>query len=139
MLDANCRFNEDQAMAIAKELDRLNFVWFEEPVPGGQIDIYTKICASVDMPISGGETLTTQEQFRPYLDKKAYDIVQPDAGICGITELLRIAELASHYGVDLCPHSWHNGLMCMAHVQVMAALPLQHRLPKAIQAVGIMW
>jgi len=123
MLDANCRFTEDQAIVVAKELDKLNFAWFEEPIPGNQIDGYARISASVDMPISGGETLTTQEQFRPYLDKKAYDIVQQDVGICGITEGMRIALTADRYGVGTCPHNWHNGLMTMANAHFVASLP----------------
>ena len=56
------------------------------------------------------------------MEKGAYGIVQPDAGIAGITECLRIAEAAERYGVDFAPHSWHNGLMCMAHAHLMAAL-----------------
>jgi len=31
--------------------------------------------------------------------------------------------MAHHYGVDCCPHSWHNGLMCMANAHAVAALP----------------
>jgi L-alanine-DL-glutamate epimerase-like enolase superfamily enzyme len=127
MLDGGLRWSEDEAMTIAKELDRLDFAWFEEPIARENIDGYARLCAAVEMPISGGETFHTVEQFRPYLEKKAYDIVQPDAGICGITELLRIAEVADRHGVDLIPHSWHNGLMCMAHAHAIAALPLQHR------------
>ena len=38
-------------------------------------------------------------------------------------ELLRIAEMADRYGVDLCPHSWHNGLMAMEHAHYVAGLP----------------
>jgi L-alanine-DL-glutamate epimerase-like enolase superfamily enzyme len=75
------------------------------------------------MAITGGESFTTLEQFRPYLDQKALDIVQPDVAICGITEAMRIAEVASRYGVDTCPHSWHNGLMCVEHAHYVAALP----------------
>ncbi|HGJ65647.1 TPA: mandelate racemase/muconate lactonizing enzyme family protein [bacterium] len=124
MLDANCRLTEDQALQIAKELARLNFVWFEEPIPANQINGYARLCASVDMPISGGETLTTTEQFRPYLDNKAYGIVQQDAGICGITEGINIAKMAyEQYGVKTCPHNWHNGLMTMANAHFVASLP----------------
>lgn len=123
ILEGNCRFTEEQAAAIAKELDRLNFTWFEEPIPREQIDGYTRLCAATRIPISGGEGFTTLEQFRPYLDKKAYDIVQPDAGICGITEALRIGKMAHRFGVDLIPHSWHNGLMAMANAHLVAALP----------------
>jgi L-alanine-DL-glutamate epimerase-like enolase superfamily enzyme len=75
------------------------------------------------MPITGGETFTTLEEFRPYLERRAYDIVQQDAGLCGITEAMRIAQMADRYGVDVCPHSWHNGLMAMANAHLVAALP----------------
>lgn len=123
MLDGNGRLTEEQASVVARELDRLGFTWFEEPIPSDQIDGYARLCAAVDLPITGGESFTTLEQFRPYFEKRAYDIVQQDAGLCGITEAVRIAEVARRYGVDVCPHSWHNGLMAMANGHVVASLP----------------
>ena len=123
VLDGNQRLSEGQAMTIAKELDRLSFAWFEEPIPQTDVDGYARLNRAVELPITGGEQFTTVEQFRPYLEKRAYAIVQPDAGICGISELMRIAEVAHDYGVGLCPHSWHNGLMCMANAHAVAALP----------------
>ena len=123
MLEGNQRLNEEQSMAIAKELDKLGFAWFEEPIPRDQIDGYARLCAAAETHISGGEGMSTLEQFRPYLEKKAYDIVQPDAGMCGITECMRIGQMAHRYGVDHCPHSWHNGLMGVANAHLVAALP----------------
>jgi L-alanine-DL-glutamate epimerase-like enolase superfamily enzyme len=123
MLDGNGRLTEEQAAVIARELDRLHFAWFEEPIPSDQIDGYARLAVAADLPITGGESLTTAEQFRPYLEKKAYDIVQQDAGLCGITEAMRIARVADRYGVQVCPHSWHNGLMGMANGHLVAALP----------------
>jgi L-alanine-DL-glutamate epimerase-like enolase superfamily enzyme len=110
-------------MSIAVELDRLGFAWFEEPMPRDLIDGYARVAEAAEVPITGGETFTTVEEFRPYLDKKAYDIVQPDAALCGITEAMCIAQVAHRYGVDVCPHSWHNGLMAMEHAHLVAALP----------------
>ncbi len=123
MLDGNCRLTEEQSMAVALELDRLGFVWFEEPMPRDNIDGYARLCAAVDMAITGGEPFTTLEEFRPYFDRKAIDIAQPDAALCGITEAMRIAEMAARYGLDTCPHSWHNGLMATEHAHYVAALP----------------
>lgn len=123
MLDGNQRLTEDQALTIAKELDRLDFTWFEEPIPQTDVDGYARLNGAVDLPITGGEQYTTVEQFRPYMESRAYGILQPDAGICGITELMKIAEVADGYGIGLCPHSWHNGLMCMANAHAVAALP----------------
>ncbi len=122
-VDGNQRLTEEQALPIAKELDRLGFAWFEEPIPQIQIEGYARIAASVDIPITGGEQFTTLEQFRPYLEKHAYDIVQPDMGWCGLSEGLRIAQYAERFGVRVMPHSWHNGLMLMANAHYVAALP----------------
>ena len=139
MLDGNQRLDEGQAMAIALELDRLGFAWFEEPIPRAEIDAYSRLCAAVEMPITGGEGFTTLEQFRPYLEKRAYDIVQPDAGLCGITECMRIAEVAHRYCVDLCPHSWHNGLMGMANGHLVAALPVPRVLEVCMIQGPLQW
>jgi len=138
MLDGNCRLNERQAMTIAKELDRLRFTWFEEPIRK-DVKGYAKLCAAVDMPVTGGESLTTLEQFRPYLEGKAYDIVQQDAGLCGITENMRIAQMAHRYGAHTCPHSWHNGLMAMANGHLVAALPNPHMLELCMIQGPLQW
>jgi L-alanine-DL-glutamate epimerase-like enolase superfamily enzyme len=139
MLDGNQRLTEDQALQIAKELDRLGFRWFEEPIPQTDIDGYARLNAAVDMPITGGEQYTTLEQFIPYFEKKAYGIAQPDAGICGITEAMRIAHAAERYGVDVCPHSWHNGLMAMANGHFVAALPNPHVLEVCMIQGPLQW
>ncbi|MCU0520383.1 MAG: mandelate racemase/muconate lactonizing enzyme family protein [Anaerolineae bacterium] len=123
MLDGNCRLNPEQALSVAVELDRLGFAWFEEPMPRDLILEHARLCEAVEMPISGGEVFTTLAQFRPYLDARAYDIVQPDAALCGISEALRIARIAQRYGVPTAPHSWHNGLMAMEHAHLVATLP----------------
>ena len=59
-LDGNQRLTEAQAMPIAQELDRLGFIWFEEPIPQTDMDGYARLAAAVDMPITGGEQFTTQ-------------------------------------------------------------------------------
>jgi len=122
-LDGNQRLTEAQALVTARELDRLGFAWFEEPIPQADIDGYARLAASVEMPISGGEQFTTAEQFRRHFERKAYDIAQPDMGWCGLTEGMRIARLAEHFGVRVIPHNWHNGLMTMANAHFVAALP----------------
>ena len=122
MVDGNCNLNIEQATKIAKELEKLNFLWFEEPINKDDIEGYIQLNASVDMPISGGEQLTTLAQFVPYIDKRAYDIVQPDVGEAGITECLRISKYAENNGIKVIPHSWHNGLMVVASAHFASSL-----------------
>lgn len=123
MVDGNQRLTEAQALEVGKQLDKLGFKWFEEPIPQLDVDGYARLNAALDLPVTGGEQWTTDEQFKPYLEKKAYAIVQPDMGWCGITEGMKIAKLAHAFGVDTCPHSWHNGLMCIENAHYVAALP----------------
>ena len=122
IVDGNCNLNIEQASKIAKELEKLGFLWFEEPINKDDIEGYIKLNASVEMPISGGEQLTTLAQFVPYIDKKAYDIIQPDVGEAGITECLRISKYAENNGIKVIPHSWHNGLMVVASAHFASSL-----------------
>ncbi|MDA0710190.1 MAG: mandelate racemase/muconate lactonizing enzyme family protein [bacterium] len=122
MLDGNCRLTEEEALPIARALDEMGWTWFEEPIPRDP-DAYARLNAAVQMPITGGEPFTTLAQFEPYFAKNAFAIAQPDAGVCGITECFKIALRAHELGVELCPHSWHNGLMAMANGHLVAALP----------------
>ena len=57
MAEGNQRLTEDQALQIGKEIDRLGFIWFEEPIPMADIDGYARLNAALDLPISGGEQL----------------------------------------------------------------------------------
>jgi L-alanine-DL-glutamate epimerase-like enolase superfamily enzyme len=139
MLEGNQRLTEEQALEIGKAISKLGFVWFEEPIPQKDIDGYARLSAALDLPISGGEQLTTLEQFRPYIEKHAYGIVQPDAGLCGISEAFRIAEVAHRHGIDLCPHSWHNGLMAMANAHLVAALPKPRVLELCMHQGPLQW
>ncbi len=123
MLDGNQRLSEPQALQIAHTLDELGWTWFEEPIPQTDIEGYARLNTAVKIPITGGEQYTTVAQFEPYLAKMAYAIVQADGGWCGLSEGMRIARRAWEFGVPMCPHNWHNGLMTMANAHLVAALP----------------
>lgn len=122
MVDGNCRLQEVEALAIGEAMDEMAFSWFEEPIDSKNIDGYTRLNAALTVPVTGGEGLLTLDQIQPYLDQKAYSIVQVDAGVAGLSETWRVAVGAHEHGVRHCPHSWHNGLMAMAHVHMVAAL-----------------
>lgn len=122
MLDGNCRLTEADAHTIAGALDDLGWTWFEEPMPRDPAT-YKRLNRAFSIPITGGEVFSRADQFAPYLEEGALAIVQPDVGVCGIGEWLRTVEYAYQCGVDVCPHSWHNGLMGVAHAHAVAALP----------------
>jgi L-alanine-DL-glutamate epimerase-like enolase superfamily enzyme len=122
-VDANSRLRRDEAAVLAAGLAERGVLWLEEPLPKDDLAGYAWLKTQTDLAISGGESFTTLEQFRPWLQAGAFDIVQPDAGVCGISEVVRIGRAAAAHGARLIPHSWHNGLMAMANAHAVAALP----------------
>ena len=77
-------------------------LFIEEPLlPShpNEIASLSKLCG---IPIALGERLYTRQDFRPYLEAGAVDIVQPDVSHAGgISEMRRIAALAETYDIGL--------------------------------------
>jgi L-alanine-DL-glutamate epimerase-like enolase superfamily enzyme len=122
-VDGNSRLTREEAATLAFGLQDRGALWFEEPLPKSDFDGYVALNNSLELKITGGESFTTAEQFRRWIDARAFDAVQPDAGVCGISEVMKIGALAHREGIELIPHSWHNGLMGMANAHAVAALP----------------
>ena len=124
MVDANEAYNATTAIRIGQKLADLDLVWFEEPVNAQDLDAYLEVKAALPMAIAGGENLRTRYEFKPYLTRRAYDIVQPDIMHCGgITEMLRICAMANACGVQINPHVWGSPVMIAATLHLAATLP----------------
>lgn len=108
------------AVAAIQELAPLRLRWIEEPFLPDQLEAYAALRARSSIPIAGGEHEYTRWGFLPWLMRGALDVLQPDiywAG--GLSETIKIAALASTYGIPLIPH----GHSVPATVQLLAALP----------------
>jgi galactonate dehydratase len=130
MIEGNTRFsNPPRAIKYAKMFERYEPYWFEEPIPAlsTNIEAYVEIRRALpQIPITGGESKISVEEMKPWIDGRAYDIVQCDANVTGISELKRIAYLASLSGISCCPHNWHNAITTAANLQVVASIPNHH-------------
>ena len=124
MVDANHCFNVPQAIAIGRELQKLDIYWFEEPISPEDLDGYVEVTAKLDMAIAGGENEFTKFGFRRILERRAMDIVQPD--VCaagGITECKKIAALAQASSIQCVPHAWGTAIGLSATMHYLASLP----------------
>ena len=78
-------------------------LFIEEPLLHGHVAEIARLAQQSAIPIALGERLYTRQDFRPYLEQGAVDIVQPDVSHAGgISETRRIASLAETYDVGLC-------------------------------------
>jgi D-galactarolactone cycloisomerase len=123
--DANCGFERPAAMRVARELERLDYQWFEEPLAPDDHRGYAEMAARLDMPIAGGETEFTRFGFRDLFTAGALDIVQPNVSRAGgFTETSRIAALAEAFHIPYAPHTGSTTAVChAAELHLSAALP----------------
>jgi L-alanine-DL-glutamate epimerase-like enolase superfamily enzyme len=112
------------ALRTADMLTAYKVAWFEEPLRPDAIDDYGSLRRTARVPISGGEVLTRRQAFRPWLERGALDIVQPDATkVGGLSESRRIAWMADEFGVRFIPHGWNTAVGLAADLQLASALP----------------
>ncbi len=123
MIDAHWNYTVPQAIRLAHGLEELGVEFLECPLNPENLDAYAELAASVDIAVSLGEADRTHWQYKEVFAKKSCDIAQPDVGRCGITELMRIADLAEVYGVPVAPHlSVGQGACIAATIHCDAAL-----------------
>jgi L-alanine-DL-glutamate epimerase-like enolase superfamily enzyme len=93
--------------------------WFEEPLSPDAIAGHSELCAVSETPIATGEIAQTRHEFREIIERRAADLLQPDAGVLGgVTEWMRVARTAESFNIMVAPH-WHANL----HVHLAAATP----------------
>jgi D-galactarolactone cycloisomerase len=112
------------AFRTAQMLAEYNVTWFEEPLRPDDIDDYAELRRHSPVAIAGGEVLTRRQSFEPWLRMRALDIVQPDVtNVGGMSEMRRIAWMATEYGVRLIPHGWNTAVGLAADLQLASAFP----------------
>jgi D-galactarolactone cycloisomerase len=123
-VDGTHRYSPQAAVELGRFLAERGVVWFEEPFPPEDIDEYTRLRSQVDVPIAAGENEFGVQGFRELFRAGAIDIAQPDvARAGGITECLRIAELAAANGIGIATHTWSDAIAVTANAHLVSAIP----------------
>lgn len=120
MLDANNAWSDvPTALAYLKRYEAYDPYWIEEPFGPDEIDLHARLAERTPVVVATGEIAYGRWYHKELLDKRAAEILQTDACVCGgITEWRRIAATAASYGVTVCPHWFHD-----IHAPLVAATP----------------
>ena len=112
------------ALNAARMLASYDVYWFEEPLQPDALEDYILLREHSPIAIAGGEVLTRRQSFQPWLQARAFDIVQPDVTkVGGISEERRIAWMAQDHGVRFIPHGWNTAVGLAADLQLASAFP----------------
>ncbi|RPE45923.1 L-fuconate dehydratase [Streptomyces sp. Ag109_O5-1] len=111
-IDANQRWDVDEAIRWTRALAEFDPYWIEEPTSPDDILGHAAIRRAVaPVKVATGEHVQNRIVFKQLLQAGALDIVQIDAArVGGVNENLAILLLAAKFGVPVCPHAGGVGL-----------------------------
>jgi galactonate dehydratase len=114
----------ETATAVAKALEPFDLKFLEEPLNYSDPWGYSELCKNTEVPIAGGECLTTAYEWRVFSERDAFDIGQPDASFTGgLGEFMNIASMLHARGRSIATHSWGAGGSLMQNLHCGFAAP----------------
>jgi L-alanine-DL-glutamate epimerase-like enolase superfamily enzyme len=111
-----------EALEVLRSLEKYDLFFVETPLPSDDLEGYARLVEATDIRIAAGELLQTRFEFADLMDRGHVDVVQPDVGrVGGITEAMRVVQMAHDRGKIVIPHCWKSGISIAATVHVAAA------------------
>jgi L-rhamnonate dehydratase len=105
MFDAFMGWDLDFATAWATQAEQYRPAWIEEPFMANELELFRRFAEKTNIPIATGEHIYNRWEVLEYLKSGALSIVQSDPEWCGgVSELVKICNLASAFGVKVIPH-----------------------------------
>jgi galactonate dehydratase len=117
-------FDAPGAVQVARALEPFDLLWLEEPTTSDNVELMADIRRKSPIPIAAGENIYTRHGFRPFFERQALSVAQPDpfkGG--GLLETRKVAAAAEVYRIPLAPHGVASPLGMGALVQLCAVVP----------------
>ncbi|MFS2092961.1 mandelate racemase/muconate lactonizing enzyme family protein [Pseudomonas sp. Pseusp11] len=122
--DVNCSWRVSDARDWLPALRDMNLAWLEEPIFPPEDFATLASLRGQGVPLSAGENWCTVMQFEQALLTGAVDSIQPSVTkVGGISECLRIAELAREQNAVVLPHCPYFGPGLIATLHLAAVQP----------------
>lgn len=126
-LDANCAYDVETAIALARALGPYDIGWLEEPINPDNPAALAQVRAASPVPIAAGENEFTLDAYAALVAAQAVDFLQCNIGRAGgVSGLLAAGELAERNGIRLAPHGVGGCVAVAASVHVGRAARAFH-------------
>jgi L-alanine-DL-glutamate epimerase-like enolase superfamily enzyme len=125
-------FDVNNAIRFGERMEKYRLAWLEDMVPWFYTDQNKTLSDALKTPIATGEDIyMLKGGFKPLLDARAVDVIQPDLGTSGgLLETKKIGDYAEECGVAMAMHMAGSPVCFMANVHCAAAtqnfLALEH-------------
>ncbi len=108
----------DDVVAFVEAVHRLTphrMIFLEEAVGPDSPEGFKALRSRVDVPVYGGEIITTPKEMIMRMEMGAYDTVQPDASVIGgISAVMDIFEAGRRTKTGVVVHAWGGAAAIMA-------------------------
>lgn len=112
MMDANQKWDVEEAIENMAELAKYNPYWIEEPTSPDDVLGHAKIAKAVaPIKVATGEHCQNRVVFKQLMQAEAIEICQIDScRVGGVNEILAILLMAAKFDIPVCPHAGGVGL-----------------------------
>ncbi len=112
MMDANQRWDVDDAITNMHELARFDPWWIEEPTSPDDVLGHAAIAKAIaPIGVATGEQCQNRVLFKQFMQAGAISFCQIDAcRLGGVNEVLAVLLMAAKFGIPVCPHAGGVGL-----------------------------
>lgn len=117
-------YDARSALRTILKWDDLDIYFLETPLQIDNLEGYALLAKEAPMRIAAGEWQNTRFEFMDLLDKGLVDVAQPDVGrVGGLTEAVRVCDMAQDRGRLIVPHCWKSGIGIAATAHLAFATP----------------
>ncbi len=123
-LECHAHYDLESGIQLCNLVEPYRPLFVEEPTTSDNVDSMVRLRNNTRVPIAAGENIYTRFGFRPYFEKQALSIIQPDfTKTGGLFEGLKIANMAETYNVPVAPHGVCTPLGTLGITHVCAVIP----------------
>jgi len=122
LIDGGLAYDTDTAIARARMMARYGVHWFEEALVPYDLEGYRRLRRVSPVPVTAGEMASSVEELHRLIAGGCVDIVQLDLARLGITQAMRVAEIAARHGVACVNHTYTLDWNAAASLHVMATI-----------------
>lgn len=123
-LDAHWRYRANDILQVAVQLESLNLMWLEDPVPPTDKASLAYLHRHTRVPIATGENLELRQGFWDLIVDDLCDVITPDlqkAG--GLAEGRKIADMAAAANKPFAPHMIGSPMALIATAHLCVTIP----------------
>lgn len=123
--DANQNWSLESAAETIRAISKhINIGFIEEPLMAdAPLADWAELASLTDVPLAGGENITSYASFQSFLKKGGLRVAQPDvAKWGGVSGAFDIGKLAANHGITCAMHYMGSGLGLAASIHTLAAI-----------------